>query len=237
MTSNELSISARWAGPIHLPAGATGVEALIIRDAAGYDALLARLPERRIQMKQPAPPSEDPLRGRPAVDFSARMIVVVVRGDTLQPPEIARVIAEPARVVVRFVAPTPPPEARPSGVGAYSAVLVPRTDGAVEAIGPRLLADADGDALAAAVGDLVTLRGTMSRTRIPTLLGVDVAEGSAEPEQLAEASGWLERDDVTQAEIDARVAREGQYAHRGAGTFYRLVAPSGGGLAAAHRVY
>jgi hypothetical protein len=80
---------------------------------------------------------------------------------------------------------------------------------------------------------LVTLRGELTRTKIPTILGVDVDEGTATPGALAEATGVLRGDRVTQEEIDERIRQSGQFAHRGAGTFYKLVRPSGGGLAAA----
>ena len=91
----------------------------------------------------------------------------------------------------------------------------------------------DPATLDAHVGQLVTLRGTLTRTKIPTILGVDV-EGPA-PDALAdrpaEATGTLEREVVTQEELDAQIATMGQFANRGAGTFYRLVRPGGGGLA------
>ena len=67
------------------------------------------------------------------------------------------------------------------------------------------------------------------------VLGVDVDEGSADPGQPAVATGWLERDVVTPSELDATIAAVGQVAHRGAGTFHRLVAIDGEGLARAHR--
>ncbi|MBK9034575.1 MAG: hypothetical protein IPL61_25460 [Myxococcales bacterium] len=234
-TTTELPVTARWAGPIQVGADDPGLVALAIRDAAAYDALLARLPAHRIQMKQPAPPSDDPLRARPPIEFATRMLVVVTRGDTVGAPTIARVEAGPDRVVVRVVAPSPPPEARPLGVGGYAAVEVPRVDGPVTIVGPRVITDpAD---VPGAVGELVTLRGPLARTRLPTLLGVDIDEGDADGDAPTEASGWLERTVVTQAEIDAQIAASGQFAHRGPGTFYALRAPVGDGLAAARRAW
>lgn len=234
-TTTELPITARWAGPILVDADDQGLVATAIRDAAAYDALRARLPAHRIQMKQPAPPSDDPLRAGPPIDFATHMLVVVTRSGTVGAPTIARVLAEADRVVVRVVAPRPPPEARPFGVGGYAAVEVPRTDGPLAVVGPRVITDpAD---VPGAVGELVTLRGPFARTRRPTLLGVDVDEGDADGDAPAEASGWLERTVVTQAELDAEIARSGQFAHRGPGTFYHLVAPLGAGLAPARRVW
>jgi hypothetical protein len=235
VTSTELIVAQRWSGSIHLAGddATPPLEVVIIRDEAAYHAFVARLPEKRVQMKQPAPPSDDPMRARPAIDFGVDMLVVVVRGDTLGPPTIARVNAAAGQVVIHYVAPPPPPEARPHGIGGYAAVQVPRTDGVAVLTPPRVITDRAE--LAGAVGELVTLRGALSRTRIPTILGVDVEASSAGHEQPAEATGWLEREVVTQAEIDARVASSGQYANRGAGTFHRLVAPDGAGLATARR--
>ncbi|MCB9563735.1 MAG: hypothetical protein H6709_23800 [Kofleriaceae bacterium] len=237
VATDELTIAQRWAGAIHTDADAPGLEVHAIRDADAYRAFVARLPERRIQMKQPAPPSRDPLRAGPAIDFTRDMLIVAVRAETLQPAEIARVTRDGDRLVVDVVVAPQPPAARPDGVGAYAAVRVPHAGGAVAVATPRLITDAAD--LADAVGALVTVRGPLSRTRMPTILGVDVDGdgGDAAPEQEAEASGWLEVEVVTQAEIDARIAQSGQYAHRGPGTFYRLRAATGAGLAEARRTW
>jgi hypothetical protein len=48
---------------------------------------------------------------------------------------------------------------------------------------------------------------------------------------VGEATGTLEREVVTQEQLDRQIAERGQFASRGAGTFYRLVRPGGGGLA------
>ncbi|HUS65094.1 MAG TPA: hypothetical protein VMZ28_11150 [Kofleriaceae bacterium] len=86
------------------------------------------------------------------------------------------------------------------------------------------------------VGELVTLRGTLTRTKIPTILGVDVhgPASDALADRPAEATGTLEREVITQEALDAQIAEMGQFANRGAGTFYRLVRPGGGGLAVPH---
>jgi hypothetical protein len=230
----ELVPLERWRGPIDLP-NDEPVTAIAIRDQAAYDALIARLPPERIQMKQPAPPSDDPLLKRPPIDFTTHMLVVVTRGDTLTPPTLARVIDEPDRVVVRYVAPGPPPEARPHGVGGYVAVKVPRAEGPIELVGPRLIEDPA--ALPAAVGDLVTLSGALEPSKIPTLLGVDVDPDSEVGDAKVEASGWLESTVVTQQQIDDEVKANGQFATRGPGTFYSLRAIDGPGLARAERAW
>jgi hypothetical protein len=80
--------------------------------------------------------------------------------------------------------------------------------------------------LDAHLNELVTLRGEVSNSKIPTLLGVDVS--SDEPDlrgQEAEATGVLVRWKVTQQELDAAIAEHGMFQHRGPGTFYRLREP------------
>jgi hypothetical protein len=159
------------------------------------------------------------------------MLLVVIEGDTLERAWIARVTGDDGRLAIAYVPAAHPPAARPHGIGTYAAVQVPRTDGEAALVPPTVITDAA--AVPAAVGTLVTLRGELTRTKIPTLLGVDVDEGDAQADAPAEATGWLESDTTTQAEIDERVAESGQYAHRGAGTTYRLVALDGNGLASA----
>lgn len=94
----------------------------------------------------------------------------------------------------------------------------------------------DPDAREAAVGKRVTLRGVVERSKIATLVGVDVRSDSPDLRgHEAVATGVLEKTVVTQAEIDAEVARHGQFPNRGPGVFYRLVAETKGGLAEVHR--
>ena len=67
------------------------------------------------------------------------------------------------------------------------------------------------------VGQLITIKGEVSNTKIPQILGVDVA--SDDPDlrgEFAVATGVLVKWIVTEDEVDNSVA------NRGAGTFYRL---------------
>ena len=67
------------------------------------------------------------------------------------------------------------------------------------------------------LGQLITIKGEVSNTKIPQILGVDVA--SDDPDlrgEIAIATGTLEKWVVTEDEVDNTVA------NRGAGTFYRL---------------
>ncbi|MBL8623546.1 MAG: hypothetical protein JNK64_19720 [Myxococcales bacterium] len=229
----SLPIAARWRGQIHLDVDDDATP-VAVRDEATYDALIARLPTHRIQQRQPAPLSSDPLRARPPIDFGRAMLIVITRGDTMDPPTLAAVIDAGDHVLVRYAATPPPPAARCYGIGGYAAAQVPRVDGPLVARPARTIVDAAD--VPAAVGDLVTLRGPLHATRRPTLLGVDVDDGGAAA-GLVEATGWLEREDVRQDELDAQLAAHGQFAHRGAGTFYRLVAVEGGQLARPRAAY
>jgi hypothetical protein len=80
------------------------------------------------------------------------------------------------------------------------------------------------DQLDAHVGELVTVRGTVTDTKWPTILGVDVASGDPDLRgRQGEATGMLERYVVTQEELDALTAEMGgPFQNRGPGTFYRL---------------
>ncbi|MBI3070826.1 MAG: hypothetical protein HYY84_01735 [Deltaproteobacteria bacterium] len=94
----------------------------------------------------------------------------------------------------------------------------------------------DASQLGAAVGRLVTLEGVVESSKIATLLSVDVASDAPDLRgEKAVATGVLRKLVVTQEEIDARTAKFGQFAHRGAGTFFSLVDPATGRLAQVRR--
>lgn len=67
------------------------------------------------------------------------------------------------------------------------------------------------------IGQVITLRGVVTRTKIPTILGVDVSSDDPDlRDQDAEATGKLIRLVVEESDIAPTSA------HRGAGVFYRL---------------
>ncbi len=71
------------------------------------------------------------------------------------------------------------------------------------------------------VGKKVKLVGMVSNTKIPEILGVEVCSDSPDlRERMAEATGVLERYEVSAASVE--VLKKLMVANRGAGTFYRL---------------
>ncbi len=78
----------------------------------------------------------------------------------------------------------------------------------------------------AAVGERVTIVGVQARTKVPTVLGVDIDGEYELSEQRVTATGVLERYVVKPRPPDAPAI-----AWRGPGTFYRLVDPETGRLA------
>jgi hypothetical protein len=73
------------------------------------------------------------------------------------------------------------------------------------------------------VGKRVELAGEVTRSRIPQILGVDLPQLEEHRGRQVIVTGVLRRTVVTQAQIDAEIQRlGGQFAHRGAGTFYHL---------------
>jgi hypothetical protein len=76
---------------------------------------------------------------------------------------------------------------------------------------------------AAAVGRRVTIIGVQTRTKLPTVCGVDVDGDYALSDREVIVNGVLHRDVVT--EVDNTMA------NRGRGTFYSVIDPATGALA------
>lgn len=85
----------------------------------------------------------------------------------------------------------------------------------------------DANQLDAHVGEIVILHGIVTNTKIPTIIGVDVA--SVDPDlrgQPAEATGLLLRWVVTPSDLQMAQDHPGlTTADRGPGVFYRLADP------------
>ena len=73
------------------------------------------------------------------------------------------------------------------------------------------------------IGELITIRGEVSNTKIPQIIGVDISSDSPDLRgKNAEATGVLEFWEVKASEVDKYSA------NRGAGAFYRLTDPVSG---------
>jgi hypothetical protein len=115
------------------------------------------------------------------------------------------------------------------GTAAPRGPAVAGTAGAAAPAAAAPVVMADPARLEAAVGQSVTIRGVVSNTKIPTILGVDVESEAPDLRgSVGSATGILEKRTVTQAAIDREIAAHGQFAHRGPGTFYRLADPRSG---------
>lgn len=130
-----VTLHQTWKGRVHLPRGpdlTPRAEHLAVRSPAEFDAFIGSIPTHRIQMKQPAPPSDEPLLKRPAIDFAKHTLLVAVRDDMYVGPEISAVTRAGAGVVVDVALPDlgdAVHAARMEGVGTYHAVLVDRVEG------------------------------------------------------------------------------------------------------------
>lgn len=78
----------------------------------------------------------------------------------------------------------------------------------------------------AAVGELVTVVGTLTRAKIPTVAGVDVEGEAALAGHRVTATGILRRRVVRAEDLEGPIA-----ATRGPGTYYYLIDPKTGQLA------
>ena len=107
---------------------------LVIRSAEELAAFTSAIPTKRVQKRQPAPPSTDPLLKDPQLDFSTQSLIVIKRPSMYIGPEIERVEARGtgAHVLYRL-----PPlgetvyAAAVMDMGTYAAVLVPKIEGEV----------------------------------------------------------------------------------------------------------
>jgi hypothetical protein len=134
---SELKLEIAYRGRIWLPVKAPGAKpsphaGVVIRDQAAYDALIKRIPKKRVTKKRPAPPSSDPLLKQPVIDFEKKMLVVVTRDDMYVGPAIKRIRKGAGGVIVEVALPDAGNSkmmARVIGVGTYHAVVVPKAGG------------------------------------------------------------------------------------------------------------
>jgi hypothetical protein len=108
--------------------------AAVIRSPAEFEAFRSAIPTKRVQKRQPAPPSTDPLLGDPKFDFSTHSLIVVKRPSMYVHPEIERVEARGTGAHVLYRLPPLGDTIHAAAVmdmGTYCAVLVPKIEGKV----------------------------------------------------------------------------------------------------------
>ena len=128
----QVRVETRWDGPV--PVKDSGF--VVVRDQAALDAFIERIPKRRVQKRQPAPPSKDPLLQDFSMDFDRYMLLVSIRSANMYAiAPIEGVVAGSGGCAVDISLP-PLGEtaimATAMDIGTYFAVKVARCDGPVE---------------------------------------------------------------------------------------------------------
>jgi len=73
------------------------------------------------------------------------------------------------------------------------------------------------------VGKVITIRGKVTNTKIPTIIGVDVRSDAPDLRgEIGEATGTLNKWTVTKEGLEQTIKEKGMFSNRGTGTFYRL---------------
>ena len=73
------------------------------------------------------------------------------------------------------------------------------------------------------VGKVITVRGKVTNTKIPTIIGVDVRSDAPDLRgEIGEATGTLYKWTVTKEGLEQTIKEKGIFPNRGLGTFYRL---------------
>lgn len=129
-----LTPRASYAGRIYLDNLGGGLSPRVIRSQADYERFVSAIPQRKIQKKQPAPASEDPLLGLPKVDFPREVLLVALRDSMYVHPELGPITARSGDLEVRIVYPPLGDTAMAAamhGVGVYAAAVVPAPTGEV----------------------------------------------------------------------------------------------------------
>uniref|UniRef100_A0A7S3YG98 Uncharacterized protein n=1 Tax=Lotharella globosa TaxID=91324 RepID=A0A7S3YG98_9EUKA len=99
-TKKHLSFHAEYKGHYRIPSdpNISMTEYLQIKTEDEYKSFVSTIPLNKIQMKQPAPPSDDALLAFPPIDFQNRMLLVVLRFDSMyKAPVITSVCQTRAR--------------------------------------------------------------------------------------------------------------------------------------------
>ena len=103
---------------------------IVVRDAKAYARFLSRIPREQISRTRPAPPNTDPLLKKPRVDFAKHTLLVVTR-ESMTRPVFKNITATRMETLALVDFPREVIAARPTHIGTYTAVLIPRTDKSV----------------------------------------------------------------------------------------------------------
>jgi len=109
-------------------------EGKVIRDQAGYEAFVGSIPDKVISMKQPSPPSDDPLLKKPAIDFEKHMLILATRHNMYVGPVIDKAKQRGDSVADTVTLPDPGDSKHMSAradIGTYHLVVVPAVPGEV----------------------------------------------------------------------------------------------------------
>lgn len=135
-SSAEAPVTPRvsYSGRIYVGNVGGGLSPRVIRTQADYERFVSALPQRKIQKKRPAPPSDDPLLALPKIDFSQEILIVALRDSMYVHPELGPIVAKGDDLEVQVVYPPlgdTVMAAAMHGVGVYAAVVVPSCPGEV----------------------------------------------------------------------------------------------------------
>jgi dipeptidyl aminopeptidase/acylaminoacyl peptidase len=114
----------------------TGPTEMIVKTQADYEAFVAKIPKRQITKTNPAPPSNDPLLKKPAIDFGKHVMLVAIRANSMYvTPKLESVVADKDALLVHILDPDLG-ETRflnqMQGISTYLAVVVPKHMGSVK---------------------------------------------------------------------------------------------------------
>jgi len=120
-----------WDGHIYSDLESESLSAAVIRNEEDLKSFVMRIPKYRIQKRQPAPPSEDPLLNGRTISFETHMMVVSIRNENMYAvAPIAKIEKEADRLIVYRTKPDLQDikqYATMAGIGTYHAIVIPRS--------------------------------------------------------------------------------------------------------------
>lgn len=124
----------RWEGFWHYE-GQSG-NWLVIRNEEEFERFVERIPPTRVQQKQPAPPSDDPLLQRPPMDWEHYSLVAIWSHSIYIDCKILSTEREGDDLVLNMAYDAPAEDvsryAQPLGIGQYCVARVERFPGEVK---------------------------------------------------------------------------------------------------------